>query len=305
MRRREFVGLAAVGGLGAAAGSAAAQALNFPVIDTHIHLYDPTRPQGVPWPSKDDPILYRPALPDRYRKIAEPFGVAGAIAVECSPLFEDNQWVLDVAAKDKIIVGMVGNLEPGKPEFRAQLEQLHRNPLFLGIRYGNLWDRDLMAEIRKPDFVAGLKALANAGLTLDTANQTTELIAAALRVTDFVPNLRVVMDHLPQFAPAADANLRELGKRTQVYVKVSEVLRKVDGKVPTDLGFYRAKLDEIFGIFGENRVLFGSDWPNSDNWAAYSKVFGVVREYFTGKGPIVAQKYFRMNSMAAYRWVAR
>lgn len=299
MNRRNFIGVAAAGALSAAGASP------FPIIDTHIHLFDPTRPQGVPWPSKDDKVLYRPALPDRYRKIAEPLGIAGAIAIECSPLFEDNQWVLDVAAKNNIMVGMVGNMEPGRPEFGAQLTKLHRNPLFLGIRYGNLWGRDLSIEIRKPDFVAGLKALADAGLVLDTANQTAELLAAALRVTDLVPDLRIVIDHLPQYVPAADANVRELGKRPQVYVKISEVLRRVNGSVPTDLNFYRPKLDELFGIFGEDRLLFGSDWPNSDNWAPYPQVFAIVREYFTEKGPAIAEKYFRTNSVAAYRWKKR
>ena len=91
-----------------------AQATSIPVIDTHIHLYDPGRPQGVPWPEKDDALLYRPTLPERYRKITKGLGIAGAIEVECSPWLEDNQWVLDVAAKDTLIVGMVGNVTPGK-----------------------------------------------------------------------------------------------------------------------------------------------------------------------------------------------
>src|SRR5882724_2883242 len=104
----------------------------FPIIDTHIHLFDPTRPQGVPWPPSDSSI-YKPALPGRFRQLAEPLGVRGAIEVECSPWLEDNQWVLDVAAKDKIIVGTIGNLEPGKPDFRKHLERLHKNPLFRGI----------------------------------------------------------------------------------------------------------------------------------------------------------------------------
>ncbi|HVW07148.1 MAG TPA: amidohydrolase family protein [Bryobacteraceae bacterium] len=306
MRRREFLGVAA-GALvaGDARAQSGSQALPFPVIDTHIHLFDPTRPQGVPWPSKDDAVLYKPALPDRYRRVAEPFGVAGAIEIEASPWLEDNQWVLDVAAKDKIIVGTIGDLEPGKPGFRAQLERFHRNPLFLGIRYGNLWGRNLAVEIAKPAFIDDLRALAAAGLVLDTANQTPELMAAAVRVTDAVPDLRIVIDHLPQLAAPADANLRELGKRPQVYAKVSEVLRRVNGHVPLDLAGYKPKLDEIFGIFGENRVLFGSDWPNSDNWAPYGAVFGVVREYFLAKGTAVAEKYFRTNSVKAYRWQNR
>jgi len=291
----------------------AAPPASIPIIDTHIHLFDPGRPQGVPWPPKDNAVLYHAALPDRYRKIAVPLGVVGAIEVEASPWLEDNQWVLDVAAKDTIIVGTVGDLEPDKPEFRDQLERFHRNPLFRGIRYGNLWNRDLRSELAKPEFVAGLKALAQAGLVLDTANQNPALIADTVRVTDLVPDLRVVIDHLPQLTPPADAaalksyraNLAELGKRPQVYVKISEVLRRVDGKVPTDLNFYRSRLDELCGVFGEDRVLYGSDWPNSDQWAEYPQVMRVVREYFTGKGQPAAEKYFWKNSAAAYRWEKR
>src|SRR5579872_4213138 len=307
MDRRTFLSVA---GFGAANMSAAT---SIPVIDTHIHLFDPRRPQGVPWPEKNNAVLYKPALPERYRKIAEPLGIVGAIEVEASPWLEDNQWVLDVAAKDTIIVGTVGDLEPGKPEFRRQLERFHRNPLFLGIRHGNLWGRDLSAELSKPAFVSDLKVLAAAGLELDTANQDAALIAATVRATDLVPDLRVVIDHLPQLTPpvepsarrAHESNLRELGKRPQVYVKISEVLRRVDGRVPEDLKFYKPRLDELFGIFGEDRVIYGSDWPNSDTWGPYPLVLKIVREYFTAKGPAVAEKFFWKNSKAAYRWVKR
>jgi len=305
--RRTFLGIAG----GIASSSMAAPTTTVPIIDTHIHLFDPRRPQGVPWPEKSDTVLYKPALPDRYRKIAAPLGIVGAIEVEASPWLEDNQWVLDVAAKDTIIVGTVGDLEPGKPEFRGHLERFHRNPLFLGIRYGNLWNRDLGAELSKPQFVEDLKALAEAGLELDTANQDAALVQATVRLTDLVPNLRVVIDHLPQFEPDAAArrayeeNLRELGKRTQVFVKVSEVLRWVSGKVPSDLNFYRARLDELWEIFGEDRLIYGSDWPNSDLWAPYPQVLKLVREYFTAKGQAAAEKYFWKNSIAAYRWKKR
>ena len=171
------------------------------VIDTHIHLFDPTRPQGVPWPGKENTVLYRPALPDRYRTLAEPHGVEGAIVVEASPWLEDNQWVLDIAAKSPVILGVVGNLDPGDAAFRAQLERFHRNPLFRGIRYGNLWDRNLGTAVQRLEFRHGLQDLAAADLTLDTANPDAKLLDAVLRVTDAVPSLRVVIDHLPQMTP--------------------------------------------------------------------------------------------------------
>jgi predicted TIM-barrel fold metal-dependent hydrolase len=309
MNRRTFLfSAAAIAGLGLDAEAAA-----IPIIDTHIHLFDPTRPQGVPWPEKKDAILYKPALPERYRAVTKGLGIVGAIEVEASPWLEDNQWVLDIAAKDTIIVGTVGDLEPGKPEFRKHLERFHRNPLFRGIRYGNLWNRNLREQLSRPEFISDLKALADAGLELDSANPDPALIEDLVRLTDRVPSLRVVVDHLPQLEPPAESqarsayesNLRELGKRPQVYVKVSEVLRRVGGRVPTDLDFYRPRLDEIWEIFGQDRLLYGSDWPNSDRWGTYPQILSIVREYFRAKSQGVAEKFFWKNSVAAYRWVKR
>jgi L-fuconolactonase len=284
-----------------------------PIIDTHIHLFDPRRPQGVPWPPKDDKVLYQPALPHRYRAVTKGLGVVGAIEVECSPWLEDNQWVLDVAAKDPIIVGTVGDLDPAHPEFRSHLDQFRRNPLFRGIRYGNLWGRDLGRELSRPEFISNLKLLVDADLELDTANPDAALISDVVQLTDELPNLRVVVDHLPELEipkdakarRALDANLRELGERPQVYVKVSEVVRPTGGEIHYDLSFYRGQLDGICDTFGEDRVLYGSDWPNSDNSAPFTRELSVVREYFMAKGRAAAEKFFWKNSVAAYRWVKR
>src|SRR5438105_10082717 len=106
MNRRTFL----TGAAALATQTPMEAAASIPIIDTHIHLFDPRRSQGVPWPPKDNATLYQPALPDRYRKIATPLGVTGAIEVEASPWLEDNQWVLDVAATDTIVVGTVGDL---------------------------------------------------------------------------------------------------------------------------------------------------------------------------------------------------
>jgi L-fuconolactonase len=308
MERRTFLTAAA-----ASLTTDAVQAAEIPIIDTHIHLFDPRRPQGVPWPPKDNAVLYKPALPERLRKIAVPHGVKGAIEVEASPWLEDNQWVLDIAAKDTFIVGTVGDLEPGKPEFRQHLERFHKNPLFRGIRYGNLWGRNMTEQLARREFVADLKALADAGLEMDTANPNPALLGDLVRLSDRAPDLRLVIDHLPRLEPPQEpaalrafrATLQELGKRPKVYAKLSGVLRRVNGRVPLDTAFYRDRLDELCGIFGEDRVLYGSDWPNSDQWGDYGQGFKVVHEYFMAKGQAAAEKYFWKNSVAAYRWVKR
>ena len=299
--------------MGAAGLFMSEPAQTIPVIDTHIHLFNPTRPQGVPWPEKTDAVLYHRALPDRYRQVTKGLGIVGAIEVEASPWLEDNQWVLDIAANDTLILGTVGDLEPGKPDFRKHLERFQKNPMFFGIRCGNIWGRDLAKQVYQPDFVEDLKALAAAGLEMDTANPDPALIEAVVRLTDRVSNLRVVIDHLPQLDPpsnlearkALQNNLQELGKRPQVYVKVSSVLRHVDGKVPADLDFYRERLDMLWEIFGEDRLIYGSDWPHSDLWGPYPEVFRIVREYFLGKSREAQEKYFWKNSVAAYRWAKR
>ena len=291
----------------------ATQTLPIPIIDTHIHLFDPTRPQGAPYSGPPPAPGARPiaAYPDRYRRLAVPLGVVGAIKVEASPWIEDNLWVLEVAQRDPIIVGVVGNLEPDKPEFPEYLDRFHKNPLFRGIRYGNLWGRDITKQSGNPDFIGGLKRLADADLVLDTANPRVPLLEAMIRISDAVPALRIVLDHLPALDPAEteraayDLALRELGKRTQIFVKLSEIIHRVNGQVSTELNAYRARLDMLVGVFGEDRILFGSDWPNSDGVAPVDKVFALAKEYFLEKPRPIAEKYFWKNSVAAYKWVKR
>ena len=93
--RRRFVAAGFLSGL--ALRNARAQAPEkapYPIIDSHIHFFDSSRPQGVPYGAGRPP-----ALPEVYRFIAEPLGVVGAIEVEASPWVEDNLWVLHISQK--------------------------------------------------------------------------------------------------------------------------------------------------------------------------------------------------------------
>jgi L-fuconolactonase len=288
-----------------------AQAAPIPIIDTHIHFFDTTRPQGAPY-GKGNPVgpIASPAV---YRKVAVPLGVVGAIEVEASPWIEDNLWVLQLSQPDPIVVGMIGNLEPEKPEFHEYLDRYRRNPLFRGIRCGNLWGRSLIAAAARPEFISGIKELAAADLIMDTANPRPDLIEACVRLTDKVPELRVMIDHLPGMQADADPaarravenNLRELAKRN-VYVKGSVVARRVNGQVQTDGAVYKPGLDLLWDIFGEDKLVFGSDWPNSTgNWVTYEQTLAIVRQYIGTRSRAAAEKYFWKNSIAAYKWIKR
>jgi len=284
-----------------------------PIIDAHIHLFDPTRPGGVPWPTPDDAALYKPALPERYVSLAAPFGVVGAIAVEASPLASDNQWLLKVAADHPVIVGVIGDLVPATESYLADLERLHADALFLGFRYGNLWNRDLSVDLDKPGFIDGLKVLAQAGLVFESANPDPVLIRAILTVAERVPDLTVVIDHLPHaVVPKGEtaqqeywSNLNRLAKRPRVFVKLSEIPVLANGSLVKDVGYYKNSLDAIWGLFGEDRIFFGSDWPNSDHVAPFQETLSLVRAYIAQKSPAAAEKFFWKNSIAAYRWHRR
>jgi predicted TIM-barrel fold metal-dependent hydrolase len=211
------------------------------------------------------------------------------------------------------MVGVVGNLQPDKPEFKEYLDRYHKNNLFLGIRYGNLWGYNLVEQLSNPVFVEGLRLLQQADLSLDTANQRPNLLEAAVRVNDMVPGLRVIIDHLPALVKTLDASgrasldgtLRELAKRPTVYVKVSALLNVVNNAPVTDAAAYKPILDYIFETFGEDKLLFGSDWPNSIAATNLPAIVQIVQDYFYAKGQSTAEKFFWRNSVSAYKWVRR
>ena len=322
MRRRDVLKLAAfsAGALASARSqasplsgeSAPSQAIP-PKLDAHIHLFDTSRPGGVPWPEKTDTALYKPALPDRYAALSAPFGIVGAIAVEASPLAADNDWLLGVAERHPVIAGVIGDLIPGTETYRYQLEHLHENPLFRGFRYGNLWNRDLAADLDKPGFVAGLKELAQADLVFETANPDARLIHAIVEVSERVPGLRIVVDHLPNAQVPTEsgakqaywADLNRLAESSRIFVKISEIPVAQNGKLITDAAFYRDRVDALWNLFGEDRVLFGSDWPNSDHITSFDNTLRIVEQYIAQKPPLAAAKYYAKNSTAAYKWRAR
>jgi predicted TIM-barrel fold metal-dependent hydrolase len=312
VNRRNFLkGAAALGTLGAA-GTARLRAAEppIPIIDAHIHLFDASRPQGAPYQGPPE-FAEHISLPGPYRKLAAPLGIEGAIAVEASPWIEDNLWLLEASQTDTIMVGVVGHLPPEQPEFGEYLERYHKNPLYRGIRINITPRSHLMPLLDNASVVDNLKLLAQADLVLDTANPSIELLKTMVRVNDLVPDLRIVLDHLPVMDPTPGemseytSVLAEIGRRPTIYVKLSEILHRVDGVVAKDLASHRERLDYLMKVFGEDRVIFGSDYPNSVGTATIGEVVSLARQYFATQPRSAAEKYFWKNSLRCYKWVKR
>jgi predicted TIM-barrel fold metal-dependent hydrolase len=268
---------------------AEAQAAPSRIIDTHIHLYDPTRPQGVPWPPKNDPLLYRRTLPADFTAATQGLNVTGAIVIESNALLEDNQWVLDLAADNPLIVAFVGHLDPGSPAFPQHLARFAKNRLFRGIR---LAGKSIAAGLSQPAFIGGLQQLADRDLQIDAIGDHT-IFSALIAISDRLPRLRIVIDHLPFDLGTSEKAFRDLSSRPQIYAKVSGVLRGAAD---------RESLDRLWDTFGRDRLIYGSNWPVSNRVAPYPSILRTVREYFTGKGSEASERYFWKNSLAAYKW---
>jgi predicted TIM-barrel fold metal-dependent hydrolase len=278
------------------------------LIDTHTHFYDPTRPQGVPWPPAAEKRLYRSVLPKDYQALPIPRPVTGTVVVEASPWVEDNQWVLDLAAKTPFILGFVGNLPLGTNDSASHLKRFAGNRLFRGIR---IRDRRLEGSLGDAAFVRDLKLLADHDLSLDLVGGR-EILVFAGKVTTQVPSLRIIIDHLAGLRidgskPPSDwlVSMETLVGRPNVFFKLSGLVEgtgRNDGSAPRDVGFYRPVLDEIFKMFGPERLMYASNWPVSELFAPLDVVQGIVADYLRSHGANVDRQIFAHTSQAAYKW---
>ncbi len=300
--RRRFLGA----GIAAAVAPLALAANGPPpaVIDAHTHFYDPTRPQGVPWPGKGNAALYRRVLPADYKELAKPHGVTGTVVVEASPWVDDNRWLLELAKDEPFVTGVVGRLLPADADFAANLARFAKDPLFRGVRITGNEVRDAL---RTPAHLDSLKALSDAGLTLDV-NGGTDTLLLVPALAEKLPKLHVVLNHLANVAVdgkeplAAWTKAMAAAAGPTVWCKLSGLVEgsgKKDRKAPTDAAFFRPVLEAAWAGFGADKLLFGSNWPVSDQYAPFANVIGLAADYAKGKGAF--DKVFGGNATAAYR----
>jgi len=288
-----------------------------PIVETHIHFYQPSRPGGVPWPNPTDPsILYRDVLPDEYTPLARAHGVVKTIIVEASPLVEDNQWILDLVRGDRFYPAFAGQLEIGSPTFAADLARFARDRRFVGIR-GYLWGPADGITL-SPAQLANLRDLARRGMTLDiisrgdaTPSPTNpkDRVEALCRA---VPNLRIVIDHLAGAVgttptPGWELSIRRLADVCpNLHIKFSSFYDMFatgapTWNAPTDLASYKTTFDVLMTAFGPDRLIWGSNWPVSDLGGSYTDQIRIAEEYLAPFGTKVRDKVMFKNALIFYR----
>jgi L-fuconolactonase len=219
----------------------------------------------------------------------------------------DNQWNLDVTANDKDLYrGVVGNLSKviGTDEFAPLFEKLCRDERYVGYRLSDQYQKTLTDE-----FYRHLELTAKAGRTIDLLlKDNAYSLEDAAEIARRVPKLKIILDHFGNVEltdrpldPEWVKRFRAVAKHPNVSCKVSALYGRVKPQpAPKDLAFYKPLLDLAVDAFGEDRLVFGSDWPVSEATAGYAAVVDLAKGYFADKGPAVADKVFRRNAAKFY-----
>lgn len=250
-------------------------------LDAHQHFwrYDPTEHE---WMTDQMAAIKRDFLPSNLKPLLNSAGFEGCVAVQARQSIQETRWLLELAADNAFIRGVVGWLDLRSDALPAQLEEFAEQPKLVGVRHvvQDEPDDDFM---RGPAFRHGIAQLSAHGLTYDLLLLPKHLSAAAELVREF-PEQPFILDHMAK--PLIEAgvlspwqgDLRELALFPNVYCKLSGMVTEATWLrwKPHEFGPY---LDVVFEAFGPQRLMIGSDWPVCTLSASYDATMRIVMEY--------------------------
>jgi L-fuconolactonase len=236
--------------------------------------------------------------------------LAGVIVVEASPRVSDNDWVLHHTKRfsDRYL-GLIGALEFDKRTFKDDLERLCENERFLGLRIGTQY----LDQPHNPDYIKDPIVLDNLQLLSDSGKSLDVLIfklslGDVISIAGKYPKLKIVINHLGNVKidgktpdPEWAKKMREAASFPNVYCKVSSVIQLSSTlPAPTDVGFYKNVLETVFDSFGEDRIIYGSNWPVTMRNGEFADQLKVVNDFFASKGREVLKKLCYQNAEKVY-----
>lgn len=227
-------------------------------------------------------VLKRDFLPDHLQPLLASNGFDGSIAVQACQTIEETQWLISLAEKSDFIRGVVGWVDLRSADLTAELDALANHPRLVGVRHVVQAEPDDEFMLRD-DFRRGIAHLAGFGLTYDLLLNLRHLPVAVKLVRDF-PDQPFVLDHIakPGIADGLmepwTSGILELAKHENVCCKLSGMVTEANWKhwKPDD---FRPYLDVVFGAFGADRLMIGSDWPVCTLSATYTETIAIVDDY--------------------------
>jgi len=280
------------------------------IVDTHVHFIDPGR-FTYPW-LKRRPDVDRRFLEADYLKATAGADVARVVLVEAAVQDADAlgeaEWMAATAAESWLAGAIVAQarLERGAAS-RDELDRLAQLPKVTGIR------RVVRAPFQsdpdfcvRPDFIAGVRLLAEYDFAFDVACGASDLANVAT-LADACPDIRLVVNHIanPPADPAGftawEAALKQLARRQNVACKLSGQQTHLPSG--WDVAAVRPLVEPALNAFGSARLLFGSDTPVQNAGGGFSPWLRALETIFDGATEDERYLFFRGNARRVYKIV--
>ena len=281
--------------------------LDFPIIDSHVHLLDQRR-FSYGW-AKGAPSLARDWTVQDLARAAKPYQIDGLVFVEVDvdmPQYLDEaDWVEQLAGGDSRLKGAVVclPLERGAA-LEPEIARVAKLKTTRGVRrlIQNQPDPDF---VLRPGFLEALKLLPKYKLSFDICifhHQLTNTLEMVRRC----PEVSFVLDHIGKPGIAAGlvepwrAQIAELAKLPNVVCKVSGVTTEADHRAWTPAQL-RPYIDWVCDQFGIERILYGGDWPVSQLAGDYLQWLTTLEQATKDFTEGERRNLFRDNAIRVYR----
>ncbi|MGN6438789.1 MAG: amidohydrolase family protein [Agriterribacter sp.] len=254
------------------------------IIDTHIHIWDLEKVR-YSWLDGDTSILNRTYLLDELLPSFHRAGISAGILVQAANNLDDTALMLQTAAAHQEIQGVVGWLPLTNPEQTATLLETRflKEPYFKGVRH-LIHNEPDARWLLQPAVLESLNILASYNIPYDVVGINNEHLKTAIKVTEKVPSLAMVLDHLNQ-PPIATRQqfgdwgilMKEIAASPNVYAKISGQGTASGNFANWSAADIEPYIEYVLNVFGSNRCFGGGDWPVATLAGSYEKLWNIYR----------------------------
>lgn len=271
------------------------------IIDAHHHFWSYSV-EEYGWIDDSMANIRRDFLPEDLRREIKSAGVDGVVSVQARQSYRETRWLLDLAAKNDFIKGVVGWVPLRLPTIGKSLEQFSNDWKLRAVRHVCQGEPD--GFMLGDEFNNGIATLREFGLVYDILIFERQL-REAIKFVDRHPKQVFVLDHIGkprikanELDPWRD-NIRELARRPNVYCKISGMVTEADFKhwSPGQLETYA---NHVIEVFGPKRLMLGSDWPVCLVACGYAKWVGLVKQWIAKLSPDEQARILGGTAVEAY-----
>lgn len=301
----------------AISSSAAAQSADhaIPIIDTHQHLWDLTRFR-LPWLDPDSealaPIRHSFLIPE-YVEHTRGLNVVKTVYMEInvdpSQQQAEAEYVIDLCERnDNSMVGAVIGGYPHDDGFADYITTLAKHAAVKGVRTV-LHDPDRPSGLcLRPKFVDNIRRLGDLEINFDLCMRPDEVMDGAV-LAKKCPGTRFVLDHCGNLGVQTtdestrakwQDGIRAAADQENMFIKISGIVATVrrDDWSPDDLA---PVINFCLDTFGEDRCVFGGDWPVCLLGASYRQWVEALRQIVSSRSATFRRKLFHDNAVRVYR----